>query len=337
VPTTDDGGIRPFVVSCPPPGWGFFANFFWILDGVSLADRNGWCPVVDMQRHKTRFNERKPVHGTTNAWEYYFEQPGGITLAEAEARDARRHDGRLLGEFFRTPTDLADDPRVHGDVAARGRRLLERYVRVRPDVTASIDALLPADAARTLGVHVRGTDMRRPEVAGHPIPPPARAYLDAALRTAGDRSIDRVYLACDESETVELFHDAFGSALVVADAYRVSTATPTARGYRWWFGDRRPLHRYRLGREVLVDALALSRCTALLCGASNVALAACLFASRPPELHTVPAVALSEAPARRARRLRRVPMSATAVALVRRRLAAHGRGAPPQVERGPRS
>jgi len=337
VPSTDDGrGGRPFVVWCPPPGWGFFANFFWVLDSVSLAARNGWRPVVDMQRHKTRFNERRPVLGTTNAWEYYFDQPGGITLAEAEMRDARHHDGRPLGEFFWTPTDLADDPRVHGDLAARGRMLLERYVRVRPDVAASVDAVLPtADAARTLGVHVRGTDMRRPHAPGHPIPPPSVAYLDAALRIATDRTIDRVFLACDETETVDLFRDAFGSALVVTDAYRVSTATRTTRGYGWWFGARRPLHRYRLGREVLVDALALSRCTALLCGASNVALAANLFASRPPALHTVPATALSEAPRQRGRHLRRIPMSAVVVARARRRLGTHQRGAPPHVERGP--
>jgi hypothetical protein len=334
VPATDDHRARPpFVVWCPPPGWGFFANFFWILDGLSLADRNGWCPVVDMQQYKTRFNERRPVHGSTNAWEYYFEQPGGISLAEAETRDAQRHDGRLLGEFFWTPTDLADDPRVQGDLALRGRLLIERYVRVRPDITASVDAVLPdADATRTLGVHVRGTDMRRSENPGHPIPPPARAYLDASLQIATDRSIDRVYLACDETETVDLFHDAFGSRLVVADAYRVSTTTPTGRGYDWWFGARRPLHRYRLGREVLVDALAMSRCAALLCGASNVALAATMFATRTPQLYTVPAIGVSGVMPRRASRLRRVPMVSAVAARVRRWLAAHQRGGPPQVE-----
>ena len=63
------------------------------------------------------------------------------------------------------------------------------------------------------------------------------------------------------------------------------------------------MHRYRLGREVLVDALALSRCPTLLCGASNVALAATMFAARTPELYTVPAVGVSEAPPNRARHL----------------------------------
>ena len=337
MPATDGHSPGPpFVVWCPPPGWGFFANFFWILDGVSLAERNGWCPVVDMERKKTRFNERRAVNGTTNAWEYYFEQPGGVSLAEAETRTALRHDGRLLGEFFWTPTDLAEDPRVHGDPASRGRQLIERYVRVCPDVAEAVDALLPrVDAARTLGVHVRGTDMRRAEVPGHPIPPPARAYLDAAVRIATDRSVDRVYLASDETETVELFQDAFGSDLVIADAYRVSTTTATGRGYGWWFGDRRPLHRYRLGREVLVDALALSRCAALLCGASNVALAATMFAPRPPVLYTVPAIGVSDGLPPRSPHLRHVPMGSMVVTGVRRWRAAHQRGGPPRVERGP--
>ncbi len=322
------------MVWCPPPGWGFFANFFWILDGISFAERNGLCPVVDMQRHRTRFNERQPVHGTTNAWEYYFEQPGGITLTEAERGEVQRHDGHLIGEFFWTPTDLADDPRVHGDLGARGRQLIERYVHVHPEIVATVDAMLPdVDHMRTLGVHVRGTDMRQPAAAGHPIPPAAHEYVDAALRIASDRSTDRVFLACDESETVDLFRDAFGSSLVVADAHRVSTTTATGHGYGWWFGARRPLHRYLLGREVLVDALALSRCAALVCGASNVPLAATMFAARPPELFTVPAVAISTAPLRRRRHLGRVPMSSVLVATARQWLADHQRGGPPRVER----
>lgn len=329
-------GEPPFVVWVPPPGWGFFANFFWVLDGISLAARNGWCPVIDMQQQKTRFNERRPVHATTNAWEYYFEQPGDISLAEADAQNALRHDGSLLSEFFWTPTDLAEDPRVHGDLAVRGRQLIGRYVRVRPDITASVDALLPEiGKGPTLGVHVRGTDMRRPEAPGHPIPPPARAYLDATIQIATEQSVERVYLACDETETVDLFAAAFGSALVVADAYRVSTMTTTGRGYDWWFGARRPQHRYRLGREVLVDALSLSRCTTLLCGASNVALAATMFARQRPQLHTVPAVAVSEVVAPRARHLLRVPMSSAVVRRIRKTLAAHQRGGPPRLEHGP--
>ena len=81
----------------------------------------------------------------------------------------------------------------------------------------------------------------------------------------------------------------------------------------------------------------MSRCAALLCGASNVALAATMFASHPPELYTVPAIAVSDVMPRRARHLRRVPMSSAVVASVRRWLAAHQRGGPPRVERGPRA
>ena len=86
-----------------------------------------------------------------------------------------------------------------------------------------------------------------------------------------------------------------------------------------------------------MDALALARCTALLCGASNVPLAATMFASRPPELYTVPAIAVSEMTPGRARHLRRIPMSSAVVSSIRQWLAAHQRGGPPRVERGPRA
>ena len=197
VPATDDRRTGPpFVVWCPPPGWGFFANFFWILDGVSLAERNGWCPVVDMQRHKTRFNERRPVHGS-------IERVGVLLRAAGRHLAGRGGDARPAtprrAAARRVLLD-ADRPRRRPTSAGRPRHREEAcsssgtsaFVPTSP---RSVDALLPdVDATRTLGVHVRGTDMRRPDVPGHPIPPPARAYLDAALGIASDRSVDRVYL-----------------------------------------------------------------------------------------------------------------------------------------------
>ena len=306
----------PFVIWCPPPGWGFFANFLWVLDGISLADRSGLTPVVDMQWHATRFNERRPVDGTTNAWEYYFAQPGAVSVAEAEAAGAHAHDGSLIREFFWTPVDIEHDTRVHGELAARGRALVERYIRVHPAILSSVDELLPRSRHDgVLGVHVRGTDLRRPTAGEHPIPPPAVEYLRAAMDLVQEHGYSKVYLACDEVETV--------------DAFRVSEATKTRRGYRWWFGAKRPLHRYLLGREVLVDALALARCATLLCGASNVPIAATLLAKEPPTLVGVPAVSISTTREHWSRHLKRIPMSTFAAAQIRGWLGRRQRGGPP--------
>lgn len=61
------------------------------------------------------------------------------------------------------------------------------------------------------------------------------------------------------------------------------------QGYNWLFGaSDRDLHKYHLGLEVLVDALLLSRCAHLVCGASNVSHAAMYFADEGQCVHAVP-------------------------------------------------
>ena len=62
---------------------GLFALFRYFLGGIAYADRRGMLPVVDMKNtHNVYLSDDEVGH--VNAWEYYFEQPSGIPLEEAE-------------------------------------------------------------------------------------------------------------------------------------------------------------------------------------------------------------------------------------------------------------
>ena len=108
-----------------------------------------------------------------------------------------------------------------------------------------------------------------------------------------ERGLSGVFLACDEIDTVELFRAEFGDRLVCADAFRLPRSVRTKPDFNWLFDHPRPQHRYLLGREVLVDVLGLARCATLLCGPSNVALAAVSFASEDPDVIGVEPIAMS--------------------------------------------
>ena len=64
-----------FVIRLYPPAAGFLADYNYVLGYMKYAYDNGWIPVVDMQNYQTLYNEDHPIHGTTNVWEYFFEQP----------------------------------------------------------------------------------------------------------------------------------------------------------------------------------------------------------------------------------------------------------------------
>lgn len=275
---------RPYIIYRPPPGWGFWSNFTVILQGLDEADRQGMLPVVDMENHPTRYNEDSDELGTRNAWEYYFEQPAGLSLSEALALDPLDNQGSVDGPFTTDPDAVFPAP-----LLSRARDLIDRYIRVKPEILAKADAILqPIVQSDVLGVHVRGTDMRTGLLPEHPIPPTASTFLDQAAALDREFHFRTVFLACDEHETVEIFRGHFGSRLLVNPGHRTSASGSYPSDYHWLFAHQRHHHRYLLGLEVLLDALLLSRCGHLLCGLSNVSKSAVCFSDASQIAHVIP-------------------------------------------------
>jgi|GEM_PF-1373443 len=282
---------RPYIIFRTDKGWGFWSNFFCILHGFDFAARNQLIPVVDMERHPTRYNEDDLLHGTLNSWEYYFEQPTPLSLAEALTKNPVEGGGEIFGPF--TPSSLITPPER---ILSRGRELIRQYIRIKPNVTDHLDAILPTDEkSNYLGVHVRGTDQRSLCLPEHPIPNTVATYLEQTKLLDQEYQYDGIFLACDEQETLDLFQKHFGSKLIHSSAHRSSANSPctTTISYDWLFSADRKHHRYLLGLEVLIDALLLARCKHLACGPSNVSRAAMYFAPQGQIVHPITPLWLS--------------------------------------------
>ena len=58
-------------------------HYYRNLQHLSHAIDNGWIPVVDWQNYGPfPHGEDFPVNGTTNCWEYFWNQPSEYTLDE---------------------------------------------------------------------------------------------------------------------------------------------------------------------------------------------------------------------------------------------------------------
>lgn len=75
--------ITFFVIRRRPPGWGFFSNLFFVLKGISYAEKNGYVPVVDMENYwMSELSSLKGVDGEKNAWCYFFKQVSEYSLGQ---------------------------------------------------------------------------------------------------------------------------------------------------------------------------------------------------------------------------------------------------------------
>ena len=167
---------------------GFFSNYFWALGHIKLAAENGWIPVVDMENCRTAYNEEHEVCGTLNAWEYYFEQPGGMTLKQAEETKQSIY--------------CSSDNYIHGMVPSYGIwiseipsvKKIDELKKYLPPIRADLVSEFMSETDRLqisecIGVHVRGTD--RKYTASHPVPQPIEkvfAEIDRLFKKMGGGS-----------------------------------------------------------------------------------------------------------------------------------------------------
>jgi hypothetical protein len=236
-----------------------------------------------MERYPTRYSEKELLFGTRNSWEYYFAQPSGLSVSDALRRGAADNGGRIAGPFTAMENLIPPSALVQ-----RARELMKRYVHVRPEILEKADATIPRGVSQNiLGVHVRGTDLRRPAYPQHPIPDVVIAYLQKAKALDRRHDFSAIFLATDERETVDLFRKEFAERLLTIDAHRTDDSTTITKDYSWLFANKRKHHRYMLGMEVLLDVLLLARCAHLICGMSNISYAAIYFSTDDQHVHPI--------------------------------------------------
>lgn len=242
------------------PGAGFFSIVTSTLAHIDISTSRGLVPVVDFEHHESVYREEIPVHGTSNMWEYYFEQPAGITPNDM-GTDFVATDGTWPKGY---PYDLTGAPLY--------RELWDKYIRfTRPTenyIESSLETLQVSST--TLGVHFRGQEMRTAK--GHRYPPTLRQMREAVTWSLENYEYDEIFLVTEAQQYVRYFLKFFGSRVIPAPSFRLShrnayTISPTPRRN----------HKYLLGLEALRDAVVLSRCGGLVCGRSNLSEAAIML------------------------------------------------------------
>jgi hypothetical protein len=216
-----------------------------------IADRLGMEPIIDFENFPTLYNEDEEVQGTRNAWEYYFHQTSAVPLREIyESHHVFLCDGKYPHGFSFSVTTISGSTEV-----------FNQHIQVLPEIEDSVQNWIDEFGTRTLGIQFRGQEQNR--APGHPFGPTKRQILEASKRLIRELNFDRIFLVTEDHDYLDLLRSEFGSALIFTDSFRT-------RGENAYRIQPRPLHRYKLGREVLVDALLLSRCQALIASGSNV-------------------------------------------------------------------
>lgn len=248
-------------------GNGFFAEFRKLLNALYFADTFGMQPVVE---YSTQFSyaEENGVDGIQNPFEYYYKQPAAISLGQMRKSKMVvnfRPENLGLAERLKPENGylISDEyEKVMADMIAK---YISYNTKVEEQLNKDIKELLGDE--KVLGVHVRGTDFKN-QYNRHPSFVSIYEYLECAKIAFEQEKFEKVYLATDDAEAVTIFRGEFGDNLLLfSDVIRSDGNVSVMLS-----SDERPLHRYRLGYEVIRDMHTLSCCDGLVAGLSQVSI-----------------------------------------------------------------
>lgn len=262
---------------------GFFAYMTFAINQLIYAEKHGYLPVVwfgpDSGGGPNAFYD--PTHGE-NVWDYYFEPVAGYTYNDIQSLIASTENPLSEDDVIQLPTkelwrlhhDEPDsifnypygcyrhksklDPDWYRAQRVKAHEYISRYIRVRPEILDEVGRIQQHfDHGRALGVHLRGTDKGTAGAAPHLM----RVIKPATYFPIIDDYMDRhswctLFVATDQAQFVDLFRSRYGDRVLATDAMRSETSTNPFQQVGK-FG-------YQKGREVLIDALLLSRCEYLI-------------------------------------------------------------------------
>lgn len=269
----NQGGIRYFHIGPDASGSGFFADHNRLLCYLYYADYYGLIPVVEYGDGYS-YAEKEPVNGTRNPFEYYFEQPGGVSVEQLKAQQSviksRKENAALAGTLNASGNGYDWSEEYLEEMGRISAKYIHLNSETKKWMTDQIDSTIRGK--RAIGVHVRGTDFKR-NYKGHPVKIGTEEYLEAAKKMFAAGKYDMVFLATDDSEAIDRFRETFGEKLVYYRDVIRSSGDETVMKSR----EERESHHYLLGREVLRDAWTLGSCQGLIAGLSQVSFGARIF------------------------------------------------------------
>jgi hypothetical protein len=255
-----------YIIRRTPPGAGLLSNFHWVLGHIMYAINKEYIPVVDMENYKTFYNEENPIHGTMNAWEYYFSQPSIYPLEEVY-----KSKNVILCEmeYLQTKVPSHFNYIYNKEAITLYYTYISKYIPINSYVTEytrESEIRLFGDRKNILGVYSRGTDYKYAQ--GHYTPPHTWDLISKIRELFFLWKLEWIYLVSEEVEVIEEFRRVFQNQLIITDSKRI-------KNYRQDMGSvpaidfGRQNDKYVRNLEYLRDIVLLSKCDALICSKTN--------------------------------------------------------------------
>ncbi len=252
-----------FYVIKRTPGAGMFSNLTFVLNHLKVAKKFDFIPIVDMQNYPSIYNESKKINGSKNSWEYYFKKLSNYSLSEVY----KSKNVLITDDYFEKNMSL-DITQISGF------KKLKKNIQFNKNLINEFKVLykkLFKNEKNILGIHFRGTTYKT--ARGHAFPLSKKLMIENINYLINKFKYKKIFLVTEEDKYLEYFKKVYKEKLIYCNFYR-SKKQDAFKIYP------RKLHRYKLGKEIILETLLLSKCKGLTFVKSNVSSASLFFSKK---------------------------------------------------------
>jgi hypothetical protein len=258
---------------------GFGACYRYALYGLFFARQLGFTPVVRFAADSP-YQEKEPIQGTNNPFEYYFRSTSDISVTDVfRSKRVFLHNGyyisRIEQDLGNPAPEIGTGYVVDEPYLQRLASLVRQYVVLNDYTYKYIEVCLNGLVSRLwketkiLGVQVRGTDFAL-NWNNHPNMIQPEEFFVAIDEAMDTNKFEYIFLATDDAHRVEAFQDRYGRKLIYfKDVHRGTKQINISLEE-----NVRENNHYLNGLEVLRDIYALANCNGFIAGISQVSILA---------------------------------------------------------------
>ena len=236
-----------------------------------VADYFRFVPVIEWKSAAYQRDDHNSFGD--NIFEYWFEQPGGISVSDASqsrqvALSTFNH-GMLNYCNGCGYMPYSEIDTLHIESVCKHLRLNSF---IQSHITKATSSVL--GNKKTLGVHHRSFNNMKHK--WHPVGINATEYIPEIKKAIDEHGFERIFLAADNDNTVKLFKSHFGNMVVYYDGVARVVEGKSSDLLHQLLDAResRIDHGYNMGLEVITDVYTLAACQGLIAGQSAVSKAA---------------------------------------------------------------
>ena len=232
------------------PGAGMFSNLIFVLNHLKICEAHGFVPIIDMKNYPTIYNEKNKIFKSSNSWDYYFEP-----VSKSSLKDAYRN-GKIItcSSFNYKNFELCSN---------NIKKIYKKYIKIKKIYSTEAHKFVNKfiKLNKVLAVHYRGTSYKTS--AGHPYPPTSNQMKNIIDYLFKKEKYNKIFLCTEDLYMFKKLKKIYKDKLIYKESYR-SYKDDAFKIYP------RKNHRFKLGKEIIVEALIISQCDGFLSTETNI-------------------------------------------------------------------